>query len=77
MKLKRIFYGNLYKLNEHFKIFDQLIILDSSERIGKQIVECVNGVIIPNINENELPNWFVSYLPSLYKKGHPWILSDR
>lgn len=76
-EIEKNFYGNLYKLNKHFELFDRLIILDSSERIAIQIAECVNGIVLPSISENNLPNWFIRYLPSLYKKGHPWILSDR
>lgn len=62
------YYGNLYKLNEHFKLLDELIILDSSKALVTQIGVWKEGQMKFNLSDEEMPEWVIKYLPDLYKK---------
>jgi len=62
------FYGNLEKLNQHYPMFDNLQIMDTSER--KHIVLCVfvNGEVESTVPPSLLPLWFQTNLPALTEK---------
>lgn len=62
------FYGNLQMLDEHFQLLDHLQIVDTSEFIPKPLATFRGTEIISNVNKNELPEWFIRYLPLLAAK---------
>ena len=59
------FYGNLEKLNQHFTIADNLQIIDTSETDHVLLVHLIAGKIQYAAPFNELPLWFIKYLPAL------------
>lgn len=61
------FYGNLEKLNLYHEIIDDLIVIDTSFIDHKILFNSYKGEIIYSVSKAELPDWFISYLPSLAK----------
>lgn len=59
------FFGNLEKLNIHFSIADNLVIIDTSETEHIFLANFRNGIKISSIPFSDLPSWFVKYLPDL------------
>lgn len=59
------FYGNLEKLNQHYKIVDDLRIFDSSEAEHILLFKLLNGKIDYSVNFSVLPQWFKKYLPEM------------
>lgn len=59
------FYGNLEKLDQYFKIFDSVTILDTSgiEHIGLAVIK--KGKCFSSVAINELPEWFTLNLPKI------------
>ena len=68
-EIERNYFGNLYKLNEHFRLINELIILDTSEELASQLATGKEGIITLNMPPAELPAWFIQYLPDLYLEG--------
>lgn len=68
-EIERNYFGNLYKLNQHFTLIDELIILDTSEELASQLAARKEGVVTLNVPPAELPAWFIQYLPDLYLEG--------
>ncbi len=62
------FYGNLQKLNEHYRMFDMLQIVDTSEVEHKVLVVLINGEIESSVSYTNLPKWFRVNLLNLVKK---------
>jgi predicted ABC-type ATPase len=62
------FYGNLEMLNEHFQILDHLQIVDTSEFTPKPLATFKGDSLISSIKKNDLPEWFIKYLPLLTKR---------
>lgn len=63
------FYGNLEKLDIYFKIFDTIQIIDTSETEPKVLCLIQNNCINSCIPLDDLPEWFVEYLPNIYNKA--------
>lgn len=62
------FYGNLEKVNKHYKIFDELLFIDTSESLKQKILlQIKESQIISYISSKELPQWFIRFLPGLFK----------
>jgi predicted ABC-type ATPase len=61
--------GNLYKLNEHFELIDELIILDSSEELAIHLATKKENLITLHLPVSEMPGWFVYGLPDICKQG--------
>jgi predicted ABC-type ATPase len=59
------FYGNLEKLNLHYKIVDGLQIFDSSQAEHILLLKLMNGRVDYSVNFSELPKWFKTYLPAV------------
>lgn len=64
------FYGNLQQLNKHFNLFDRLQVVDTSEVEHKMLAIFSLGKVETSVDFSELPQWFVSYLPSLAEIIH-------
>jgi predicted ABC-type ATPase len=61
------FYGNLEKLNKYFSIFDSVTIVDTSEAGHIVLAVVKNGLVDSAIASEQLPGWFTSELPEIYK----------
>lgn len=59
------FVGNLEKLNQHFSFIDELIIIDSSEIDHKLLLSYQHQKVIYAVKKEELPVWFLKYLPEI------------
>ncbi len=62
------FYGNLEKLNKYYTLIGNLTIIDSSEAFHIELAAFSDGHLISSVSFDELPDWFVKYLPELYAK---------
>ncbi|MEP7237379.1 MAG: zeta toxin family protein [Ferruginibacter sp.] len=68
-EIERNFMGNLYQLNRKYKTLDSLQIIDTSESINPLLLAVfLNGRLDYSVYEKELPEWFKSNLPALYKE---------
>jgi len=68
-EIERNYYGNLYKLNQHFDLIDHLVILDSSEELAIHLATGNNEQITLHLPPAEMPAWFTQYLPDIYHRG--------
>jgi predicted ABC-type ATPase len=62
------FYGNLEKLNKYYALIDNLVIIDSSEAKHNELAAFSDLQLISSVPCNELPGWFLKYLPQLSGK---------
>lgn len=67
-EVERNYYGNLYQLNRHFHIIDELLILDTSESEPKTLAVFQNGKLTACLSASSVPAWFKQGLPQLYKQ---------
>lgn len=62
------FFGNLEKVNKHFKIFDELLFIDTSESFKHKILlEIKKSKVLFYTRSKDLPEWFKKHLPNLLK----------
>lgn len=59
------FYGNLEKLNQHFKVLNTLEIIDTSESNHVLLAQLKNDKITYCLSIHQLPQWFIKYLTNL------------
>lgn len=59
------FYGNLEKLNKHFKMFDSIHVIDTSEIEHILLAAFANGILEFAVSAIQLPDWFINYLPAM------------
>lgn len=59
------FYGNLEKLNKHYKILHTLEIIDTSESNHVLLTQLINDEIAYSVSPDQLPQWFIKYLTNL------------
>ena len=60
------FYGNLAMLNENFKLFDDVLVIDTSKNLQHKILLHLIGKKISFYTPlKELPEWFTKFLPKL------------
>lgn len=59
------FYGNLEKLNQHYKVLDTLEIIDTSESNHVLLVQLKNDKMVYCLGLDQLPRWFIKYLTNL------------
>ncbi|MDZ7896782.1 MAG: zeta toxin family protein [Arcicella sp.] len=65
-EIEKNFYGNLFQLNKHFQLIDELIIADNSTfGTPSQILRVSEGKITESIEKNIMPNWVKQYLYNL------------
>lgn len=67
--IEKNYYGNLYNLNKHLRLIDQLTLLDTSRTIPLHIGQMIDGTMQFFINKEQLPAWVIDYLPNLLKKS--------
>jgi len=59
------FYGNLEKLNIYYPLIDDLTIVDTSQINHRILFKTVKNKIEFCVDRNELPQWFIQYLPAI------------
>lgn len=68
-EIEKNYYGNLYKLNQHFNLMDDLIVLDSSEELALHLATKKDDLITFHIPPDEMPLWFRNGLLNLFQQG--------
>lgn len=66
--LRNNFYGNLEKLNVHHELIDDLTIVDTSQINHRILFKTVLNQVEFHIEKDELPSWFIEFLPSIVLK---------
>lgn len=62
------FYGNLVTINKHYKLFDEIIIIDTSKSLQHQVLlHKRKSEILYYAPIKDQPYWFVRFLPNLAK----------
>ncbi len=62
------FYGNLVMLNKNYKLFDELLIIDTSKSFQHEVLlQMSDGKLSFYTEQKSLPAWFVKFLPKLTK----------
>lgn len=62
------FYGNLDMLNRNYKLFDELLIIDTSESLQHQVLLHYRPPKILSFTPiKNQPEWFLKFLPRLVK----------
>ena len=59
------FYGNLEQLNKHYKMFDLVNIIDTSETKHILLATFKNGIVQYAVPVADLPKWFLQYMPEI------------
>jgi predicted ABC-type ATPase len=62
------FYGNLEKLNKYYSIINNLTIIDTSQAKHIALAKFIDAQVVYCVDYNELPGWFISFLPALSEK---------
>lgn len=68
-EIEKNYLGNLYKLNQHFNLIDELVILDTTERVTIHLATKKDNIITLHSPISELPTWFIYGLPDIYKQA--------
>ncbi len=62
------FYGNLVTLNKHYKLFDEIVIIDTSKSLQhKVLLHIRKSEILSYSRIKNQPDWFIRFLPNLVK----------
>ena len=62
------FYGNLVMLNKNYKLFDDLLIIDTSKSFRHEVLmQMSNRELSFYTEQKNLPAWFIEFLPKLTK----------
>ena len=65
-EIERNFYGNLQQLNKHYKLLDELQIVDTTTN-PKVLAIFKDGKVVSSLPVKELPEWFENFLPDLFQ----------
>ncbi|MBO9617731.1 MAG: zeta toxin family protein [Niabella sp.] len=65
LTLRDNFYGNLLQLNMRFKVFDTVLIMDTSEIEHLELAKIEKGIIVYFLPRQNLPDWFIVFLPDI------------
>jgi predicted ABC-type ATPase len=65
--------GNLLQLDRHFKMLDELKIIDTSETAPKILLELSSNTVTFCVPFFELPDWFHTYLINITRHVYPNI----
>lgn len=68
-EIEKNYYGNLYKLNQHFNLIDELILLDSSRGVTIHLATKKDQTVTIHVPSAEIPRWFSQGLPDLLQQG--------
>jgi predicted ABC-type ATPase len=62
------FYGNLVMLNKHYKLFDELLVIDTSKSLQHNVLlHMRKSEVLSFTRLKDQPKWFIKFLPSLAK----------
>jgi len=62
------FYGNLVMLNKNYKLFDEVLILDTSVSLQHNVLLHMRNLqVLSYFNTKNQPRWFTKFLPRLVK----------
>lgn len=62
------FYGNLSMLNKNYKLFDEVIVVDTSKKMEhKVLLHMRQFSILSYTPVTEQPSWFTKFLPHLFR----------
>ncbi len=62
------FYGNLLMLNKNYKLFDEIIVIDTSKNMQHKILlHMRQEKVLSYTPLNKQPPWFIKFLPRLSK----------
>jgi predicted ABC-type ATPase len=62
------FYGNLEMLNRNYKLFDELLVIDTSESLRHQVLLHYRKPKIVSFTPiKDQPAWFIKFLPNLVR----------
>jgi predicted ABC-type ATPase len=67
------YHGNLWQLDRHFKILDELRIIDTSETQPKVLVQFLKNEVVFCVHIFELPDWFTTNLVNMTRYIYPKI----
>jgi len=62
------FYGNLVTLNKYFKLFDEIVVIDTSKSLRhKVLLHLRKSKILSYSQIKDQPDWFIRFLPNLVR----------
>lgn len=62
------FYGNLNTLNKYYRLFDELLVIDTSKSLQpKVLMHMRKSEVLSYAPLKDQPDWFIKFLPSLVK----------
>ncbi|MEO6869490.1 MAG: zeta toxin family protein [Ginsengibacter sp.] len=62
------FYGNLVTLNKYYKLFDELLVIDTSKSMHHTVlIHLRKSEILFHAPLKDQPDWFIKFLPNLTK----------
>lgn len=62
------FYGNLVTLNKYYKLFDEVLVIDTSKSLlHKVLLHLRKSKILFYAPLKDQPDWFIKFLPNLAK----------
>ncbi len=67
------YYGNLVQLDRHFKMLNELSIIDTSETAPKVLVKLLGGKIVFRAEYHDMPIWFTENLVNITRHLFPNI----
>lgn len=67
------YHGNLLQVDRHFKMLNELRIIDTSETAPKVLLELLNNKVVFRASFSELPDWFTIYLVGITRYLFPNI----
>jgi hypothetical protein len=67
------YFGNLLQLDRHFKMLDELRVIDSSETVPKVLLQLLNNEVVFCAPFYDLPEWFTDYLIHITRRSFPNI----
>jgi len=67
-ELRSNFYGNLVTLNSYYRLFDEIVIIDTSKSLQhKVLLHWRNSKVLFYTRIKDQPDWFIKFLPNLAK----------
>lgn len=67
LTLRDNYFGNLRQVNKRYSLFGTLKIIDTSELEHRDLLFVLNEETIESIGFDNLPKWFVEYMPDIGK----------
>lgn len=65
------YHGNLLQLDRHYKILNELRVIDTSETAPKVLLQLLNNEVVFCAPLFDLPDWFTAYLINITRQLFP------